>query len=81
VTCLGCLSIDYFPVQLHDGRTVCGSCSEYHDEREAMNIVRIGNKQDRKDELLKIEIRRGRRAADHIRAKVAYFWPMRGSLL
>lgn len=77
--CLGCLCIESDPAQLHDGRTVCGSCFELADEREAMNIVRIVSKHDRYDELLKIEIRRGKASADRLRAKVAMFWELRGA--
>lgn len=77
--CLGCLCIETDPAQLHDGRTVCGSCFELADEREAMNIVRIESKQARADELLKIEIRRGKASADRLRAKVALFWELRGA--
>lgn len=77
--CLGCLCIEADPAKLHDGRTVCGSCFELADEREAQHIVRIQSKQERADEILKIEIRRGKPSADRLRAKVALFWELRGA--
>lgn len=78
--CLGCLSIEFMPESLHDGRVVCAACPELADEREAGFICRIDSRQERTDELLKIQIRRGKPAADRIRAKVAMLWPERESL-
>ena len=78
--CLGCMRIEEHACKLHDGRTVCDACSELHDEREAANICRIPDKRERADELLKIEIKRGKRAADRIRHKVTLLWPSRERL-
>jgi hypothetical protein len=75
--CLGCLSIEHEPAQLHDGRTVCAGCFELADEREAGYICNIESKTERAEELLKIQIKRGRPAADRIRAKVELLWPER----
>lgn len=75
--CLGCEHIETAPKVLIDGRTVCSSCDEWRHQCEAQEIADMPGRQTRADELLKVEIRRGKPAGDRLRATVRQIFEAR----
>lgn len=75
--CLGCNEIEEHPKVLRDGRVVCNKCEAWRAECEARMVARIASTQQRREYLDSVERKRGKAAADALRAGVQAEWPHR----
>ena len=75
--CLGCMRIESHPVTLLDGRTVCSSCECWRAETEARDVLNMRTLIERRAYLEAVETRRGKLAADALRALIAAQWEKR----
>jgi hypothetical protein len=69
MTCLGCAQMaTRNTATLHDGRTVCTQCPDWIAECDARTTLRMPTKDDRRRYLDLVAKRRGRDAADELKA-------------
>lgn len=62
---------------LHDGREVATDSEEWRHETEARAIMALPTTQDRRTWLEGIEVKRGKEAADRLRATIKALWEQR----
>lgn len=61
-------------VTLADGRTVRSDSPEWRAEAEARHVARMPSREDRRSYVDGVEAKRGKRAADELRALVEAVW-------
>jgi transcription elongation factor Elf1 len=76
MTCADCDNIESYPVKLHNGTAVCGSCEAWRHECEARAIMRLGGTQERRTWLDDIERRRGQPARLALQQTIGALWPI-----
>lgn len=74
--CLGCNLIEEHAVQLNDERTVCSSCPEWRRECEARDVL-AKPLEARREYLAEVEKKRGKPAADELKAAITAEWERR----
>ena len=72
--CLGCELLATSAVTLNDGATVCSICPAWRLECEARMVAEMPSLEARRGYLAGVEQKRGKAAADELRAAIAVEW-------
>lgn len=75
--CGGCEQIEYKPVTLRTGETVCSSCESWRHECEARTVLEKMTLSDRQAYLAGVDKVRGLKAGERLRAEVRAQWEAR----
>lgn len=75
--CAGCNLITSQQVRLVDGREVCSSCPAWRHETEARWVLERPSTIERRQYLDEVERKRGKPAADALRATLLALWEKR----